>query len=111
MCGMSGISGMFSPDLLFLPPANSRALGGFIPLIPHIPHPSGETASRSQSLNLLTDTQIAGYDMSAIYEAGTARLPRTLRAILIDTTRKAFRDDTPEERAARLEQPWEETVA
>jgi hypothetical protein len=35
-----------------------------------------------------------------------------LRAILIDTTRKAFRDDTPEERAARLEQPWEEeTVA
>ena len=58
MCGMSGISGMFSPDLLFLPPANSRAMGGFIPLIPH---PVGETASRHQGSNLLTDTQIASY--------------------------------------------------
>jgi hypothetical protein len=58
---------------------------GFIPLIPLIPHLSGETASRR--------------------EAGTARLLRTLRAILIDTTRKAFPDDTPEERAARLEKP------
>ena len=117
---------MFSPDLLFLPPANSRAMGGFIPLIPLIPHPVGETASRHQGSNLLTDTQIAGYDVSAIYawlirhsmacldnigEAGTARLLRTLWAILIDATRKAFRDDTPEERAARPEKPWEETVA
>ena len=47
-----------------------------------------------------------------IGEAGMARLLRTLRAILIDTTRKAFRDDTLEERAARLEKPREEeTVA
>jgi hypothetical protein len=41
-----------------------------------------------------------------IGEADAVRLLRTLRAILIDTTRKAFRDDTPEERTARLEKPW-----
>jgi hypothetical protein len=45
-----------------------------------------------------------------IGEAGMARLPRTLRAILIDTTRKAFRDDAPKERTARLEKPWEEEI-
>ena len=75
--------------LAFFSPANSRAMGDFIPLIPlipHIPHLSSETASRQR-------------------EAGTVRLLRTLRAILIDTTRKAFSDDTPEERAARLEKP------
>lgn len=67
MCGMSGISGMFSPDLLFLPSANSRAMGGFIPLIPLIPHPTGETASRRQGSNRLTDTQSASHDVPAIY--------------------------------------------
>ena len=117
MCGMSGISGTFSPDLLFLSPANSRAMEDFIPLIPHIPHPSGETASRSQSSNLLTDTQIAGYDVSAIYawlirhpmaclnnigEADTARLLRALQTVLVETTREIFRDGSPEERENRL---------
>ena len=49
------------PRLTFLPSANSRAMGGFIPLIPHIPHPPGETIGRHQGSNLLTDTQIASY--------------------------------------------------
>jgi hypothetical protein len=37
---------------------------------------------------------------------------QALQPVLAETTHEVFRDDTPEERAARLEKPWdEETVA
>jgi hypothetical protein len=64
------------------------------------------------SLGLLHQTASAEIRKLVLLGKLSDRLLRTLRAILIDTTRKAFRGDTPEERAARLEKPWEEeTVA
>ena len=48
--------------------------------------------------------RVASY-LEAAGEGETARLMQALQPVLAETTHEVFGDDTPEERAARLEKP------